>query len=655
MVPDSPLDPLNHPYTGSKPTTDSTADWSTITMAEIISLKYSSGSSAAPLTRIRGEHTNTFSAFPALISYLFTKGNNEADTNHATVIFLDTARVRRRSKLDLLPYSEKVLLLKYFFNHLNIILLDIKSATSESTVESLNECIDKIDHLISDRISRVETWTGTGYATANDFFISEEEIAFKISDIVATMSFVLTNNLNKLPVTTETIEKLNALIMEEIDFKSLLSQNSDAHLQKLCHLVGHWSFPSHELTNDDLVYCVYLILKYTLNYIQRDPECSKDKTLYFPNSNELLGLVFMVRDTYKNGNPFHNFRHAVDVLQACFHYVIRLNCLPKFQQLAEDPTANELDYLVGSKAFVQSTELLALSDQSELSDRKSSISATTTSRTTTTTSTTSLSRENNPVNVISAELSLSTNSLQTHLTAFQTLGLLVAALGHDVGHPGVTNAFMIKYSAPTAQVFNERSVLELFHSAVFINKILSINWPTLLNIQTVPGADLTLKKLITSCILATDMAEHFEYIDKLATFNLNCNESNSNTVKLISSLLIKCADISNVTRPLRVSSQWAMVLSREFEEVSILEKKLAKPDRNDRSVRTSVLYEKVPTTVDGVLEKVPLLHKGQIFFIDAFAEKLFKNIVELLPELKYTSDVILDNKEFWLQRQSALG
>lgn len=622
-------------------------------MAEIISLKYAPAASAAPLTPIRGEHTNTFSAFPALISYLFTKGNNEADTNHPTVVVLDTARVRRRSKLDLLPYFEKALLLKYFFNHLNVIVLDLKSAVKDATVASLNDCIDRINLLISDRIKRVETWTGTGYATANDYFLSDEEVAFKISDIVATMSFVLTNNLNKLPVTTETIEKLNALIMEEIDFKSLLSQNSDDHLQKLCHLVGHWSFPSHELTNDDLVYCVYLILKYTLNYIQRDLECSKDKSLYFPNSNELLGLVFMVRDTYKNGNPFHNFRHAVDVLQACFHYVIRLNCLPKFEQFAEDPLANELDYLAGLKPFVQSVELQASDDQ--LSSKRSSFAATTLSKTTTTTSTTSLSHDNTPVNVVSVELSLSTNTSQTHLTAFQTLGLLVAALGHDVGHPGVTNAFMIKYSAPTAQVFNERSVLELFHSAVFINKILSINWPTLLNIQTVPGADLTLKKLITSCILATDMAEHFEYIDKLATFNLETHESNSNTVKLISSLLIKCADISNVTRPLRVSSQWAMVLSREFEEVSTLEKKLSKPDRNDRSVSTSVLYDRVPATVDAVLSKVPSLHKGQIFFIDAFAEKLFNNIVEFLPELKYTSDVILVNKEFWLQRQSDLG
>ena len=116
--------------------------------------------------------------------------------------------------------------------------------------------------------------------------------------------------------------------------------------------------------------------------------------------NELLAFIFIVRDTYKNGNPFHNFRHAVDVLQACFHFLIRLGSLPKFKQFVEDPK------LITPK-FMTHTYCIDCLTKQFLRGKAS-------------------------------------------LNPIQTLGLLVAALGHDVGHPGTTNDFMIKFSAPTA-------------------------------------------------------------------------------------------------------------------------------------------------------------------------------------------------------------
>lgn len=146
------------------------------------------------------------------------------------------------------------------------------------------------------------------------------------------------------------------------------------------------------------------------------------------------------------------------------------------------------------------------------------------------------------------------------------------------------------------------------------------------------------------------MAEHFEYVDKLKKFKFSTSDPLDNKVKLISSLLIKCADISNVTRPLRVSSQWALVLSREFSEIETLEKKLA-----NEKVELDVQYEKVPTFVDDVLKVNPDLHKGQLFFIKTFAEGLFNSILDLLPELKYTSDIASENKKFWLEREASFN
>ena len=618
-------------------------------MAEVLTLTYSS-EVEEDLNHTKLSYTNhaQYVKFADLISNLFIRGNNESDTNHPLVIVLDDDNSNISSSstcepraLDLLTFEDKVLLLKYFFNHLNLIIIDGKDLVDDVIVEQLNLAIKKINLLINNRISRVETWTGTGSSSINDFFAknhspasldhhnthhtTSEATDFAINKIISTMSFTLNNSTNKSVVSINHIIHLKDRIMEETDFLSLLSNHSPQHLSTLCHLVGHWSFPAHELSNDDLVYCVYLMINYALRQIEGSHKHVDDncKKIHIPSSNELLGLVFMVRDSYKNGNPFHNFRHAVDVLQACFHFLIRLNCLPVFKQLEVNPNADELNYLNTKHEYDGLLELVPLIGAVNSSSRNES------SKT--------QSQLHSP----------------THLNHLQTLGLLVAALGHDVGHPGVTNAFMIKYSSPTSLIYNERSVLESFHSSVFINKILVINWPSLLAVFTEGKAqsELSLKEIISSSILATDMAEHFEYIHKLNVLKKEDFTHDKGKVKLICSLLIKCADISNVTRPLRVSSQWAMVLAREFEEVAMLERKITNTTTN-LNLSKELEYQHVPVHLEDVLKSNPVLHKGQIFFNNTFAENLFNNISEFLPELKFTCNIIKENKKFWLARDT---
>lgn len=558
---------------------------------------------------IAAHRVHNVASLADLLVLLFQKGNCEKDTNHATVVVL-LALPLGPTPLDRVSNEDAALVLRYFFNHLNVLVLEPSEVNSDK-VAQINATVATINALISKRISRVATWTGTG-DNINDFFSHTlgsnadiQSLSLDVAEIVSTMLFVVDHNANKSPAIETRIRGLNAVILESVNFKSLLADSSDENLARLCHCVGHWSFPAHELTNDDLVYCVFLILSYALANIQPH---DVPEDFAFPSENQLLAFVFMVRDTYKNGNPFHNFRHAVDVLQACFHYLVRLQCLPQFEQFEEDPRADELAIFSGEKTLSANTQLVA----------------------------------------VMTPLFTTNTSTVPHLNGIQALGLLIAALGHDVGHPGVTNAFLIKHYAPTSQLYSERSVLELYHSSVFINKILRINWPSLLELETDPESKLPLKNLIIGSILATDMAEHFEYLHKLKEFELQSNLLGIK-VRLIASLLIKCADISNVTRPLRVSSQWALVLSREFEEVETLDTKLTK----HANVNLDVDYPKLATTLDEVLQVNPDLHKGQIFFIQTFAEGLFNSILELLPELKYTSDIVKDNKSFWLARAKA--
>ena len=137
-----------------------------------------------------------------------------------------------------------------------------------------------------------------------------------------------------------------------------------------------------------------------------------------------------------------------------------------------------------------------------------------------------------------------------HLLApIHALTLVVSAMGHDVGHPGVNNIFLVKLNAPLAQLYNDRSVLESFHCAAF-SQILRRYWPAAFS-------NVAMRKLMISSILATDMALHSQYISGLSGL-YNVYSSNGYTLdgvspqaleeykELLCCLLLKCADICNV-------------------------------------------------------------------------------------------------------------
>ena len=52
------------------------------------------------------------------------------------------------------------------------------------------------------------------------------------------------------------------------------------------------------------------------------------------------------------------------------------------------------------------------------------------------------------------------------LSALDRFALFIAAFGHDVDHPGVTNAFLVNSNAHFAMMYNDKSVLENRHASM---------------------------------------------------------------------------------------------------------------------------------------------------------------------------------------------
>lgn len=201
------------------------------------------------------------------------------------------------------------------------------------------------------------------------------------------------------------------------------------------------------------------------------------------NLERLVDFLAASRQAYNDSIPYHNFRHVVDVLQACFCMLLEMGALPTY---------------------------------------------TPSGRTTP---------------------KMRTSKLSPLIRPVDALTLLISAVGHDTGHPGVNNAFLVNLKSPLAQLYNDKSVLECFHAAAF-SQVLKRYWP---NVQT-----NEIRKAMIDIILATDMQLHFDYMGKLDALKKKLYEENGiegwdeKTLGqyriLLLSLIIKCADISNVVR-----------------------------------------------------------------------------------------------------------
>ncbi|TAQ88539.1 hypothetical protein B7494_g3123 [Chlorociboria aeruginascens] len=290
------------------------------------------------------------------------------------------------------------------------------------------------------------------------------------------------------------------------------------------------------------------------------------------STENLTGFLVASRSAYNAFVPYHNFRHVVDVLQAIFHFLVQLGRLPGYPR-----------------------------------------------------SSTSSSSSKHSLSPIAALI-----------RPFDALTLLITAIGHDVGHPGVNNAFLVTLNAPLAQLYNDRSVLESFHCAAY-SQILRRHWPAAFQ-----GVEM--RQLMISSILATDMGLHFGYMKKLGFLQDRLHENggtdgwNGRLIEeertLACSLLIKCADISNVARRYDVAAKWTMILTEEFARQASMEKDLGIP---------SALFA---APVTEIIE----LGKSQVGFMNMFAIPLFQGVTDVMPDMKYCVDELQTNKAAWEEK-----
>ena len=221
------------------------------------------------------------------------------------------------------------------------------------------------------------------------------------------------------------------------------------------------------------------------------------------------------------------------------------------------------------------------------------------------------------------------------------LGILIAALGHDLGHPGLTNPFHINSSSELAITYNDVSCLENFHASKLFR--------TIRNPQTDIFEKLTvqdyktIRKRMIGNILSTDMANHGKIMTLIKSRIAINKAENKTKFELLSGnektkfeeqqslfdFLIHAADLAHNTKLFNISLKWVELLSEEFWLQGDKEKSMNLPvsflcDRDNYNIPNS-----------------------QVGFIKGFIIPTFDCLVNIFPSLKYTMDNAKTNLKKW--------
>ncbi len=140
------------------------------------------------------------------------------------------------------------------------------------------------------------------------------------------------------------------------------------------------------------------------------------------------------------------------------------------------------------------------------------------------------------------------------------IATLIAALSHDVDHPGNTNSYEINSMSKYARLYNDNSVLENHHCSLTFDIIEQSE----LHKCFAENLFKQVRKTIIACILGTDMSKHSEHLMNFANIDFETTQFDIEEQYIIVSAFVHFADLSNSVKPFEISMEWSKRISCEF-------------------------------------------------------------------------------------------
>lgn len=224
-------------------------------------------------------------------------------------------------------------------------------------------------------------------------------------------------------------------------------------------------------------------------------------------------------------------------------------------------------------------------------------------------------------------------------TEIQQFALLLAAIIHDMGHPGFNNNFQIQSRSAIAILYNDTSCLENMHIAKAFSLVFGDGGNPSIDIfnRMKPQQFNTIRTLLIDAVLDTDMTKHFatcgqikQLVDVMPMEEL----MESDNAWTIASFFLHLADISNPAKPGDLFLQWTDRCLDEFFQQGDKEKEM--------KLEVSPLCDR--TTTDKAT--------SQLGFIKYVVVPGFKAVSECIPEIKKVIYPIMKrNYMYWKREQ----
>lgn len=220
--------------------------------------------------------------------------------------------------------------------------------------------------------------------------------------------------------------------------------------------------------------------------------------------------------------------------------------------------------------------------------------------------------------------------LETKFTKIELLALLVAGICHDASHEGFSNVFNIKAETPLGILFKNQSVMEIHHCCVAIEILSKEECNIFDSLDSAKTKEVW--NLLIKFILTTDMVKLNDLLDQAQNVldQGPIDYKNPDHRALLMEMLLKCADLSNVSRPFEIANKWCNALCEEFFRQGDLEK-------------TNGMEFTSPLNDRAHLDKP----KSQIGFYTYVCLPVFKTAARAVPALSVNADQVSSNLAIW--------
>lgn len=211
---------------------------------------------------------------------------------------------------------------------------------------------------------------------------------------------------------------------------------------------------------------------------------------------------------------------------------------------------------------------------------------------------------------------------------------LIAALSHDVDHPGNTNSYEINSMSKWARLYNDISVLENHHCALTFELIDQTGLTKCIPDQLYREV----RKTIIASILGTDMSKHTDSLSKFACVPVNNDVLTLDEQITIVSSFVHFADLSNPLKQFDVCFEWSQRISLEFYEQTVKEE-----------------LEKIPSHLFMKVRDKRTMCLNEISFILNVSLPTWELFVSRFTHMTFLREKLESNLQLWRDLENKLN